>query len=160
MGERPDFMIKFGGVTRGLEVREVTTEDYQEELTAFERAPDVKSELDDGWVGDIPEREWCNAVLAAITDKVGKFESYRRAQRHDTLIYSNHPTDIVRGVNGTHHEYEQLKMQAQQDALKWKSEPRLGIISIIDGQTLLYDLIGLSAQWKIVDMRPGYSLGR
>jgi hypothetical protein len=157
MGEGPDFMIKFGNLNRGLEIRDATTEVFQRELTAFQREPNVNSQLDDGWVGDTPERAWCKAVLAAIADKVEKIKSYRQAQCHDILIYSNHPTDLVRGMNGKHPEYKQLQLQARQDALKWKSEPKLGIISVLDGRTLLYDLIGRCAQWKVIDMLPAHS---
>lgn len=155
MGECPDFMIRFGNLNRGLEIREVTTEIFQRELTAFKRELNVNSQFDDGWIGDIPEHEWCKAVLPAIADKVEKIKSYRQAQCHDILIYRNHPTDLVRGMNGKNPEYKQL--QARQDALKWKSEPKLGIISVLDGRTLLYDLIGQCAQWKVIDMLPVHS---
>jgi hypothetical protein len=148
-------MIEFRrrSVSRGLEVREATIEAFQKQLTDYDRKPNAKSALDDGWLGDIPEREWCKAVLAAIADKVDKIQSYRQAQCHDILIYSNHPTDPVRGVNGKYPEYKQLQMCAQQSAAKWKLARRLGIISVIDGRTLLYDLIGQCARWKVVDLR-------
>ena len=154
MGESPDFMIKLRGVERGLEVTEATVEAFQKNLSDFERRHDSTMDLDDGWVGDAPEHEWCDAVLAAITVKVGKIKYYRTAQSHDILIYSNHPTDFVRGIDGKHPEYQQLQMLARQCVLNWKSESRLGIISVIDGGTLLYNLTGQCAQWKVVDMRP------
>jgi hypothetical protein len=93
-------------------------------------------------------------VLIAITDKVNKIKCYRSANRHDILVYSNHPTDVVRGANGTRPEYKKLQIQARQNALQWESENRLGTVSINDGRTLLYDLTGECAQWQIVDMLP------
>jgi hypothetical protein len=163
MGERPDFMISARGFDRGLEVTQATTEAFQQMLTESERSrlgarhrrPEHQSEpyeLDDGWVGDKPEREWCEAVLAAITCKVGEIHRYRSARHHDILIYSHHKTDVVRGVGGKRPEYKRLQMLARQNAVTWKSETRLGVISVIDGPTLLYDLIGQCAQWKIIDM--------
>ncbi len=160
MGESPDFMIEFRRVHRGLEVTEATVEDFQKGLTEFERKRDVIMNLDDGWVRDLPEGEWCEAVLRAIGAKVGKLKNYRPARQHDLLIYSNHPTDFVRGIDGKHPEYKQLQMLAREESLKWKSEPKLGIISLIDGQTLLHDLVGQCNQWQVVDMRPIWSFKR
>jgi hypothetical protein len=36
-GESPDFMIKFGNLNQGLEIREAATEVFQRELTALQR---------------------------------------------------------------------------------------------------------------------------
>lgn len=153
-GERPDFMIRFYSGETGLEVTECTTESFQKELTEREWTRDVVESLDDGLIGDIPEREWCEGVISAINVKVSKIKKYRPAKRHDILVYSNHPMDIVRAIDGTHPEYKRLQERAKACAPRWKSELRFGIVSIIDGQTLLYDVTGQCIQWKMVDLLP------
>ena len=155
MGESPDFMVSVGGVNRGLEITEATTQAFQKELTKIERDRDAVKGLDDGWIGDTPEREWCEAVISAITIKVGIIKNYRAAHRHDILVYSNHPSDFVRGMDGRHPEYERLQMIAHRRAQTWKSESRLGVISVIDGRTLIYDLIGQCVHLKAVDLLVG-----
>ncbi len=154
MGESPDFIISSRGERTGLEVTEATTQDFQKFLTRFERERDLEASLDDGLIGDIPEREWVDAVISAIDAKVEKIKIYRPARKHDILIYSNHPRDFVRGFNGRHPEYQWLAQRTKECATRWRSaEPRFGIVSIIDGQTVLYDLAGECIEWKMVDLR-------
>jgi hypothetical protein len=153
MGERPDFMVTFGSKSHGVEVTEATTELFQRDLTRSERCGSLYEDMDDGWVGDGPEQAWCKAVVDAIEAKVRLIGGYRPAARHDILIYSNHPTDSVRGMGGRRPEYDRLQSFAQQRVESWKREPSLGIISIIDGSTLLYDLTGRFERWPVVDLR-------
>ena len=142
MGESPDFMIAFPGGERGLEVTEATTEAFQRWLTRSESQPDLCDEPDDGSVGDIPEREWCKDVVDAIEAKVRLIHGYRPARHHDIVIYSSHPTDVVRKVAGRHTGHNLLQELAAQHASSWRLETRLGTIGVIDDKTLIYDLLG------------------
>ena len=158
MGERPDFMISFGDVSRGLEVTAATTQIFQRSLTLSEKS-DAECEIidEDGWAGDAPEREWSEAVGMAIAAKVKLISSYRPAGHHDILVYSNHPSDVVRRVNGQHSGHDKLRALAALCAPCWTQEPRLGTISVLDGSILLFDLIGRAEPWPILDLRSGFS---
>ncbi len=149
MGESPDFMIMFSKVIRGLEITQATTEAFQSTLTKLERECHVPKSLDDGWLGDEPEHEWCTKVLDAVSAKVAMIKGYRPAEFHDILVYSNHPADVVRAIGGEHPEHSWLQERARQCSTEWQSERKLGTISVIDGGTLLYDLIGRCDRWTV-----------
>jgi hypothetical protein len=152
-------MIAFGDILRGLEVTEATTETFQRGLTQSETS-DEECHLidDDGWVGEAPEREWSEAVVRAIEAKVDLIPNYRPALCHDILVFSNHPADDMRRINGKDSGHARLHALVEERASCWVARAKhLGTISVIDGSMLLFDLANRRERWPVHDLRPARS---
>lgn len=152
----PDFLIHDSvRGSYGVEITEATEQDWQRELTVTEIASEVEDAatplfvgMDDGWVGNQPEAEWCSAVIRAIAAKV---ESIERLEylvgRCDLLIYENSRSGVVvkekAAIAGLMQAVQPLK-----DTLRYGE--RLGVVSLLTGSCLLYDVLGDALELSVV----------
>jgi len=153
-GESPDFILTDKtGEAIGLEVTRATEQWLQLEMTSADREyrqreivaevsgrdaePAIVALSDLGWVGDHAEDQWCVLVRRAIERKTEKLREFRKAARHDLLIYDDTPIPAV----------DRRKVMAALDPwasdLKWNT-PTLGRISIVISLDVLFDVGGRS----------------
>ncbi|SRR5260221_1172354 len=148
--EPPDFILADPVRGRyGVEVTEATEEDWQRELARTER--DYTAECmensrsafltsDDGWVGDSPEKLWRISVLRAIGRKI---KSISRPDYPvgccDLLILEQSRSGIV--VDRAK-AIQLLRVAVPYIAQLTKITNRLGRITVLSGQLVLYDLLG------------------
>lgn len=142
--ERPDFMIDAPHGKHGIEVTEATEEGWQRELTESEAGKDDEpagAQLigGDGFVGELPERDWCAAVIRAINCKI---DSLSRpdypASSCDLLVYVNSRTSIV--VD----EARAIKVLAEATEFeldRWEACARLRRVAVLANRHILPDLI-------------------
>ncbi len=124
--ESPDFRLCCSDQQIGIEVTEATHSDYSEYLTrskthtskaelnskilcppTFQYGKKLtkkqkndfhtSNELDDGWVGDKPEKEWLLYIKEAIEKKNKKLKhpNFEKFEQNWLLIYVNTPTSIL-----------------------------------------------------------------
>jgi hypothetical protein len=139
--ERPDFLLCDPIHGRfGLEVSEATTRTYQRELTATEGEKGWHLLSGDGWVGDSAERECCAAILRAASRKAWSIEKpgYKPAARYDLLLYIN----IRAFFYNEEQMAELLFSRARRWVAYWNRSGKLGKVSAITNDSLLYDLTG------------------
>ncbi len=147
-GEAPDFLIREGdGPTIGLEVTRATKPALQRAMTLSERSNgDSAIDLSDGgWLPGEREKIWLSRVHAATEQKIELLPSYRRASRHDLLIYDDSPT---LGVD---------RKVVLAETRKWicKKRPRsplLGKVSIIISLDVIYDVDGECRTLPFLDL--------
>jgi len=142
--ERPDFLLCDPVNGRcGLEVTEATTRSHNRWLTETEgEEGEEGADLlpGDAWVGNSAERECCAAVVRAANRKarsIGK-SGYTPAARYDLLLYIN-----ARAFFYFEEEMaEMLLNKARRWVAHWNRSGKLGKVSAITNDSLLYDLAG------------------
>lgn len=160
--ETPDFILKWPqGKTIGLEVTKATRQEFEADLTRFDRKQETKAYPSDpaadtmelsfvGWAGNEVERQWVEYVLASIANKLENIDTYSVGEC-DLLIYDNTPTGAP-----------DLKMVAEAVRLKLSvSFPRskngrvFGVISVIRDPWLIY---GIGEAYKILAYKPEWGV--
>jgi len=150
--ESPDFMLTWSsGEATGLEVTRATTVWLQRKMTAAENefagreaeAARSGGEAEPvgflcsqaGWAFDQAELEWCWLVGESIEKKLDKLPRFKRASRHDLLIYDDTPVPA--------HPKEALAaMKAWVRALGDRRGFAFGKISAIKSLDVAFDLGG------------------
>ena len=93
--ESPDFiLIDENGNSEGIEISEITTEEYQRKLSKDTKsnAP-FRFELSQSYLGDSVEEEWATISERIIYDKLNKLNSkFKKYQKNNLVLYSN--TDL------------------------------------------------------------------
>jgi hypothetical protein len=135
--ERPDFLLCDPTNGRcGLEVTEATTRSYQHELAKTEGQEGWHLLPGGGWVGNSAERECCAAILCAANRKARSIKKagYTPADRYDLLLYIN--------IRAFFYNEEDMVEMLVSKARPWAAHWKLGKVSAITNDNLLYDLGG------------------
>jgi len=162
--ERPDFFIETNSSKIGVEVTEASSAEYQRQLAVLEREKSVVH-LDDGWMGDEPERLWCAEVVEAVRKKVRMIGDYGTDFMVDVVVQSNSSTDLVRSEPSaylelarklTNRRYPGIdevigELMADRAGMNADTCSRVGKVSVIDGQNLHFDLLGRYQLFPLVD---------
>lgn len=146
--ESPDFLLEWpDGRTTGLEITEATTEAFQRDLTGTERSGEAQPLAPpEGWAGDEPERALAQIVRMSIQSKARKIarsSAWRKASRHDLLLYDNSGyigVDLVHLHSSVATEITQLADSAA-NPHAWPNGP-IGKVSLLSGNRLLHDIAG------------------
>ncbi len=153
-GESPEFLITEGGAPiSGLEVTKATTPALQRAMTLSEQKNGAPA-LDlsnGGWLRDEGEKIWISLVQDAIERKLKKLPSYRKASRHDLLIYDDSPAI---GVD---------REAVLAETGKWIGNsrsrcPLLGKVSIIMSLDVAFDVAGKCRLLPFIDWSAPESL--
>jgi hypothetical protein len=144
--ETPDFILAWGGKKVGLEITKATRQEFEADLTRFDRRQKTKDYLSDvttgtmlldvlGWAGDSVETEWGTFVLDSILNKLPDLVSYPVVECK-LLIYDNTPLPAP-----------DLKKSAEAVRLRFAKEPladekgrSFRAISVIRDPWLIYDI--------------------
>lgn len=125
--ESPDFLLNCNGEEIGIEATEATHKDYKQYLAHAECRPsdseessDIlavpvirygdkltlmeknnhheRNELDDGWSGNTPEKDWLLYIKDAIANKCEKLtgDRFERFEQNWLLIYANPPACFLK----------------------------------------------------------------
>lgn len=166
-GEAPDFMLTWkSGERTGLEVTRATEQWAQRVATLAEREYEQRKakagESGDepepvcippsrrGSVGDEPEREWCYLIYRAVEQKLAKLSHFRRASRHDLLIYDDTPLPAV--------DRRKVLAAIKPWFRKFRGKmPTFQRVSVVVSLDVLYDLEGRSQifpyiEWSAPDL--------
>ncbi|HKI97512.1 MAG TPA: hypothetical protein VKB51_03455 [bacterium] len=145
--QSPDFLLEGpDGAVTGVEVTEATTEAFQRELSATEgQSGPHPIGPPEGWAGNEVERGLAAVVMERIATKAAKISGphWQPATRHDLLLYHNGPWigpdlgHVHTMVRDAIHAHPDLR----DGAGEWPNGA-LGRVSILSGDTLLYDVGG------------------
>ena len=160
--ETPDFLLSWQqDATVGLEVTKATRQEFEADLTRFDRKQRTKHYLSDpatgtmdlsvaGWAGNAVEREWVEYIVASILDKLEDINTYS-VGGCDLLIYDNTPTGAP-----------DLNMVAEKVCLKLSgSSPhslagrRFGVVSVIRDPRLIYNIAG---PYRTLEYKPEWDV--
>ena len=144
--EAPDFISTWGVNTIGLEVTKATEQEFEADLTRFNRQQKTRhyvSDLDTGtmllgvlgWAGDSIETEWVSFVLDSIAKKLADLASYSIG-KCDLLIYDNTPVpapDVKKAAEGG-------RLHFVKEPLADKNGQSFRVISVIRDPWLTYDI--------------------
>lgn len=153
-GQGPDFIMTEGdSPPAGLEVTKATTPALQRAMTLSERTNGTRGvELSNGgWLRGEREKIWISQVQEAIERKLDLLRSYRKALRHDLLIYDDSaPIGVDREV-------------VLAEAGKWirgirPRSPLLGKVSIIMSLDVAFDVAGKCRLLPFIDWSSPESL--
>jgi hypothetical protein len=137
-GQSPDFMVSEGaGDTFGLEVTQATTPEHEERLTHAEKSGASVLDLgpEAGWLEGQRESLWIERMKCAVMQKLELIPGYRKASRHDLLIYDNTP---LIGVNR-----DQVTANIRDWIREYRSAvPSFGFLSIIISLDVVLDVGG------------------
>ena len=139
--ESPDFiLISADGKKIGLEIAEITTEEYQRYLTeqSVKESVDVKILLDMPYVGDSVEQEWSELAKNIILQKLNKLNSIFSTYAENRLVlYSNtHLPNIYYDV-----AQKMLSQKMNDTLLNSDISKGFDTINIIYGENVLLDFL-------------------
>jgi predicted nucleotidyltransferase len=157
-GQAPDFVLRFDGRSRGVEVTEGTTAALQEAATRLERAPPGTllegTELrepgeplrGDPYGGDQPEREWTAQMLDAVERKSRGFD-YGTHDELELLIYDHSEVGaLVRLEDGAPFLREAVRAWRREAGV----DPPFSRYSVLKDSGLLFDVTG---RWQVLRRR-------
>lgn len=133
---------------------EATEEDWQRELTVSEAGkgddPAKVEFIDgDGFVGDQPERDWCAAVIRAISNKVDSLSHPDHPIAScGLLVYVNSRMSIVADEARA---IEKLAEAALPEIERWKAYPRLERVAVLTNKRILPNLLSGVAALSVTD---------
>jgi hypothetical protein len=144
--ETPDFISTWGGNSIGLEVTKATQQEFEADLTRFNRQQNTRHYVSDlntgtmllgvlGWAGDSVEIEWVNFVLNSIAKKLDNLASYSIGDC-DLLIYDNTPLpapDLKKAAEG-------VRLRFVKEPITDEKGRSFRVISVMRGPWLIYDI--------------------
>lgn len=137
--ESPDFDLIDPRTTVGLEITQITTEDYQRFMTRIQRSQQKIAMYNTrGYVGDSSERDWCELTVDSLARKSHKLADYRAADRYELLLYDNSefPVDLHRAIG-----YLRSRLPAVKGSLAGSRS--FQVVSVFRSTNLVYDIGGV-----------------
>jgi hypothetical protein len=147
--ETPDFTLNWPQeMTIGSEVTKATRQEFEADLTRFDREQETKHYPSDpaagtmdlsvaGRAGNAVERELVEYILASNLNKLEGIDTYS-VGGCDLLIYDNTPT----GAPDLNVVAEAVRLNLSGSSPSSKNGRRFGIVSIISDPWLIYNIAG------------------
>jgi hypothetical protein len=147
--ETPDFILSWPENTIiGVEVTKATRQEFEADLTRFNRRQKTKHYHSDrtkgvmdlsvaGWAGNASENELVEFVLTAIADKLKDVDTYS-VGRCDLVIYDNTPTATPNLAMVA----ETLRLRLSRRPLCSDGGRSFDVISVIHDPWLIHDIGG------------------
>jgi hypothetical protein len=160
--ETPDFLLNWQqDATIGLEVTKATRQEFEADLTRFDRKQETKHYLSDpatgtmdlsvaGWAGNAVEREWVEYILASILEKLEDIDTYS-VGGCDLLIYDNTPT----GAPDLNMVAEAVRLKLSRSSPSSNNGCRFGVVSVIRDPRLIYNIAG---PYRILAYKPEWGI--